>query len=207
MSWLSAEEERIFDNTENIMKALRTILEEERANADRLVDLHEDILELQAAVAQLQLALAPPPAARFSIQLTKGVLPMAGKARAVNALDITILPNGTATAAIVFEDASGNVTTNVPSTAATATWAASDATPGPSVLTLAPSADGKTCLITVTLPTPPPSPLPTGLTVAATIASGLDGQTAPETEVSQGLDVTPAPPGVASKFVLALTEP
>jgi hypothetical protein len=150
----------------------------------------------------------PQLATHFAITVTQGDTSMAPqKAAGINTLDITINPNGTATAAIVFEDANNNPTTNIPAGVAVPTWVASDAVPGPSVQQLTPSADGRSCVIKVVLPTPPPSPLPTGLTVSATIASGLDQQTAPETEVSQGMDVIPAPPGVAAKFALALSEP
>jgi hypothetical protein len=171
----------------------------------------EELLEVGREILKNQLnppAPGPGPAAKFHLTLKQqGDNTMAGKATAVNSLDITILPDGTATASIVFEDANGNPTKNVPAGVAMPVYVASDAVPGPSVLVLTPAADGLSCTAKVTLPTPPPSPLPVGLTISATIASGLDGQTAPETENTQGMDVTPAPPGVAAKLALALSEP
>ena len=186
------------------------VLSQIAATNQQLLEQNTTLLQNQTTqgeqLDQILKILEIPPAKSFFITLEEGdVMATTKKAKATAGVDIQLADDGTATATLTFEDSEGvQLPPGLPAGVATPTWAASDATPGPSALSLTPSGDGTTCKIAVTLPSPPPSPLPTGLTVSATVASGLVGQTSPQTETSQGIDVTA---GAAGQFAVALSEP
>jgi hypothetical protein len=120
--------------------------------------------------------------------------------------DLQVLDNGTFTVSLAFQDADG-VSTATPAGLA-ATYTASDATPGPSALTLTPSADtssaaGSINQATIAADVAAGTGLPTGLTVSVT---------ATWTGLAAPLTVTAAPPidvvaGPASTFVAADSTP
>jgi hypothetical protein len=184
---------------------LQEILLETQANGRALTRLSENLAEQSTTINQkldkILSYLEPGPAAGFFITVTKGEKIMAGKAKATAGVDLQLNDNGTATATLTFEDADG-VVVPAPVGLTPPAWAASDATPGPSALVLTPSADGLSCAIAPVQP--PVQPLATGLTVSATVASGLAGQTSPITETSQGIDIVAGP---AASFAIGLSEP
>lgn len=120
--------------------------------------------------------------------------------------DLQVADNGTFTVNLGFTDADG---ISVPTPAGlSASYTASDATPGPSSLTLTPSADTSSCAGSINQAAiqalvAAGQPLPTGLTVSVT--ASWTGLAAPAT-------MTAAPPidvvaGPAGSFVASDTTP
>jgi hypothetical protein len=120
--------------------------------------------------------------------------------------DLQVADNGTFSVTLSFQDSDG-VTTPTPA-GLSASYVASDATPGPSALTLVPSADTSSCAgsinqATIAADVAAGTPLPTGLTVSVTAT--WTGLASPAT-------VTAAPPidvvaGPAATFVAADATP
>lgn len=145
--------------------------------------------------------LTPPPAVSFTATVTAvtGDGIMAAKTAKAGA-DLLVADNGTFTVTLKFKD-DANVPTSTPA-GLSATYTASDATPGPSALTLTPSADTSSAAGTVNQTTiqalvAAGTALPTGLTVA--ITATWTGLASPQT-------VTATPPidivaGPANTFV------
>jgi hypothetical protein len=119
------------------------------------------------------------------------------KAKKVSAA-ITINDNGTATITNTFFDQDG-IQTSAPA-GLTLSYAEGDASGS---FTVTPSADTLSCVVAVVQP--PPQPLAQGVTFNVTCASGLAGQTASVTVVSDPpLNVVAGPAG---SFVAAVAEP
>ena len=111
---------------------------------------------------------------------------------------ITINDNGTATISNTFYDADG-IATTAPA-GLVLSYAEGDTSGS---FTVTPSADTLSCVVAVVQP--PPQPLAQGMTFNVTCASGLAGQTASITVVSDPpLDVVAGPAG---SFVAAVSEP
>lgn len=131
---------------------------------------------------------------------------MAAKKAVGVAGDLQVADNGTFTVTLSFKDADG-FATGVPA-GLSAAYAASDAAPGPSILTLTPSADTSSCAGSINqtvaqgLATAG-TPLPTGLTV--NVSATWTGQTTPvSVTAAPPIDVVPGP---ASTFVAADATP
>ena len=174
--------------------------------------------QTQALLSKILEVLIPPPAVRFTAATilnnpTEGENIMMAKAGSLKATaDLQVADNGTFTVALTFEDADG-VPTVVPA-GLSASYTASDATPGPSALTLTPSADTSSCagsinqttiaaLVAAAQAAGTTVVLPTGLTVSVTAT--WNGLASP-------LTVVAAPPvdvvaGTANTFVAADTTP
>jgi hypothetical protein len=152
--------------------------------------------------------LVPPQAVTFIATITlnsQGENTMAKKAAGVSG-DLQVADNGTFTVSLTFQDADG-VATTVPA-GLSATYTASDATPGPSALTLTPSADTSSCAGSINQTTiqalvAAGTALPTGLTVS--VSATWTGLASPVSVVATPpIDVVPGP---ASTFVAADTTP
>lgn len=115
---------------------------------------------------------------------------------------------GTFTVVLSFKDKNG-FKAKVPA-GLSASYVASDATPGPSLLVLAPSADQSTAAGSIDQAAAQAllangGTLPTGLTITVTVSAGLEGQTAPVTAVADPpIDVVAGP---AATFVAAESTP
>lgn len=209
MAWMLHQEKEILDTVRQLAADTKLIL-------TRLQDLDMDqasccketqnkLNHLESLIEQL----LPGPAVSFTAEVTlnsQGETNMSPKKAARATGDLQVADNGTFTVTLTFVD-SDNVPTSVPAGLA-ATYTPSDATPGPSSLTLTPSADtssaaGSINQTTVQALVAAGTPLPTGLTVS--VSATWTGLASPAT-------VTAAPPidvvaGPAGSFVAADTTP
>lgn len=163
--------------------------------------------QIHAGIAEILQDLIPQPAVSFFSTVTDdksflhGEITMANVAKAT--ADLQVADNGTFTVNNTFQD-EALVKTAVPP-GLSLTYTASDAVPGPSVLTLTPSADTSSCAGAINQATIQaqqaaaaaagvPFVLPTGLTI--TVSGSWTGLAAPQTSVAKPpIDVVAGPAG------------
>src|SRR5580704_1518 len=162
-------------------------------------NIQQDSKTIESALKKIYQVLIPPPATSFTATITKQGEELMAPSKKATA-DLQVLDNGTFTVTLGFVDADG-VTTATPA-GLSATYTASDATPGPSSLTLAPSADTSSCAGSVNQTTiqalvAAGTPLPTGLTVS--VSATWTGLASPLTVVANPpIDIVAGP---AATFV------
>jgi hypothetical protein len=182
--------------------------------ASEVDELESTLATASTTLAKILQALIPPPAVSFISTITAGTANTANiqgehhmaKATRTVAGDLQVADNGTFTVNNSFLD-SDQVPTAAPAGLAL-TYTSSDSTPGPSVLTLTPSADTSSCAgsinqAAVQALVAAGTALPTGLTI--TVAGTWTGLATPASVVA-------APPidvvaGTAGSFVAAATTP
>lgn len=193
MSFLAShEEQEILLGVRNLSSNLK-VLAEQQESCCRKFERRFD--ELDKKLNLLLQRSAPPPAVGFTatvtITSTQGELTM-GKALKV-AGDLQVADNGTFEVTLRFVDSIGEPAA-VPA-GLSAVYTASDATPGPSALTLVPSEDTSSAAGSVNQANlqalPPGTALPSGLTVSITatwtgLASPLTAVAAPPIDVIAG---------------------
>jgi hypothetical protein len=167
--------------------------------------------QLNTELQQIIGILTPSPPVAFNATVTANqqgdiFMTPSFKKSAKASADLQVADNGTFTVTLGFVDADG-IATPTPS-GLSATYTASDATPGPSSLTLTPSADTSSCAGAVNQTTiqaliAAGSPLPTGLTVSVTAT--WTGLASPLTvSASPAIDIVAGP---ANSFVAVDSEP
>jgi hypothetical protein len=209
VAWMLHQEKEILDTVRQLAADTKLILHHlqdlEISQASCCKETQRKLNDLKGLIEQL----LPGPAVSFTAEVTlnsQGESMPSPKKSVKAAGDLAVADNGTFTVALLFVDADG-VPTAVPAGLA-ATYAASDATPGPSALTLAPSADTSSAAGSITQATiqalvAAGSPLPTGLTVS--VSATWTGLSAPQNVVATpAIDVVAGPAG---SFVAQDTTP
>ena len=203
MGW--QDEEQIINLLNQVLSGQQAILQ----TAQQLQASHKTCCAQLNGKLNKILANLISPAVSFVATITLNTQGESEMATAKATADLQVTDTGTFTVTLSFADADG-VATAEPA-GLTATYTASDATPGPSALTLVtPGASGDTSTAagsinqaTIQADVAAGTPLPTGLTVSVT--ASWTGLAAPLTvTAAPALDVVAGP---ASTFIAAATTP